>query len=950
MIKSRDREPEQDPQRRPIIGDELRTLPQVLADELEAFGFPPATPQTVEGAHKLIDEKQPDRSALCISGGGIRSASFALGVVQALAKSGLLKRFDYLSTVSGGGYLGSLITSWRHALGGDDRTTLGKVEGALAAGDAPQISHVRRFSNFIAPKLGLTSADSWALVATVLRNLLLNWTVLVAFIAALLMIPWAGPLGVMAVLGDGALAVLLCFAGVCFALGTAYPGFDMPIFANWKWSQKRFLIGWLLPMLLGMLSLATWWAVYTNRHGDAILWMKSTGWGGGLCCVALFVFGSCGIGLLACTAIVAVKSGMRSLSMAGWKELWVAIAVLFCVAIPASLLLWSTAAFIFPKPSRSVAAYVSFGPPLLLCGFFVMNSIYVGIISRINGDDDREWWARAAGWVLLLAGSWTVFNAIVFYAPCALAAVNFGGITDELLAAVGGLGGVAAAFFAASATSGRVASDKKELNISRVLIAVALGFFALLACGVSKIIEKSVFPTHPTPQEIAAKTPAHARRILAKAAAQAADAKASTAPDATKTDAAAVKAPAPESETTRKQSEFLKRFLAKAEFKQFGGLWERPAYWDYARRLKDVLFATVLVALVMGTLVNVNRFSLHATYRNRLVRAFLGASRAGKREPHPFTGFDPADNIEIHEAPRTGLFHVITMAMNLVDTNELAWQERKADSFTASPLHCGNHRIGYRSSKRYGAGLSLGTAMAISGAAANPNQGYHSSPVLALLMTIFNVRLGWWLGNPKCESTWWMDGPKHALVPLLDEALGHTSDQADHVQLSDGGHFDNMGLYEMVLRRCRWIVLIDGEQDLESQFEGLGGAVRKVRIDLGIDIRFEALSRVAKNAKAEERCCAALGTIHYGDGKLGRILYIKPVLRGDESVDVANYAASSPDFPHETTGDQFFSESQFESYRRLGFHEATAVLPPEGQNIETFAALFEAVRIAPLKA
>ncbi len=302
--------------------------------------------------------------------------------------------------------------------------------------------------------------------------------------------------------------------------------------------------------------------------------------------------------------------------------------------------------------------------------------------------------------------------------------------------------------------------------------------------------------------------------------------------------------------------------------------------------------------------------------------------------------FRPEDNIDFHLAPKKRLFHVVTMALNLVDTDELAWQERMADSFTASPLHCGNHRIGYRRSESFGGGISLGTAMAISGAAANPNQGYHSSPVLTLLMTIFNVRLGWWLGNPKCEGTWRMDGPKHALVPLLAELFGKTRDDSDHVQLSDGGHFDNMGLYEMVLRRCRWIVLIDAEQDGDSQFEGLGGTVRKIRIDLGIDITFRNLDRVAKCADAKERCCAALGEIDYGDGKPGRILYIKPLLCGGESVDLTNYAASNPDFPHETTGDQFFSESQFESYRALGYHAARCMLPFGAKLPATFAELF----------
>src|SRR5262249_19821352 len=156
--------------------------------------------------------------------------------------------------------------------------------------------------------------------------------------------------------------------------------------------------------------------------------------------------------------------------------------------------------------------------------------------------------------------------------------------------------------------------------------------------------------------------------------------------------------------------------------------------------------------------VNINRFSLHALYRNRIIRGFLGASNI-KRNPDPFTGFDENDNLRVHELWRRGdkikpnnwrPFHVVNMALNLAKREDLAWQERKAESFTSSPLHSGSGKLGYRDSKTYGDGdgISLGTAVAISGAAASPNMGYHSSPPLALLLTLFNVRLGWWLGNP----------------------------------------------------------------------------------------------------------------------------------------------------------------------------------------------------------
>ena len=217
------------------------------------------------------------------------------------------------------------------------------------------------------------------------------------------------------------------------------------------------------------------------------------------------------------------------------------------------------------------------------------------------------------------------------------------------------------------------------------------------------------------------------------------------------------------------------------------------------------------------------------------------------------------------------------MALNLVGGKELAWQERKAASFTASRLHCGNWQLGYRPSERYGGSqkiawhkpagpsdhaISLGTAIAISGAAASPNMGYHSSPIVALLMTIFNARLGWWLGNPgkAGERSWRFAGPRFALKPLLAEASGSTTDEYPYIHLSDGGHFENLGIYEMVLRRNRFIVAVDASADDQFQFEDLGNAIRKIRIDLGITIDVQ-VSSFREKGGATVRC--AYGKIEY---------------------------------------------------------------------------------------
>jgi hypothetical protein len=305
---------------------------------------------------------------------------------------------------------------------------------------------------------------------------------------------------------------------------------------------------------------------------------------------------------------------------------------------------------------------------------------------------------------------------------------------------------------------------------------------------------------------------------------------------------------------------------------------------------------------------------------------------------------------------KKNLFHVLNLTLNLADGDNLAWQERKAESFTVSPLHCGNHDLGYRSSEEYDRAepppiskslpessndegeqasdstipITLGFAMSVSGAAVSPNMGYHSSGPVAFLMTLFNVRLGAWLPNPgKCgNGSQGRPYPRFAYSPLLYELLGKTNDTSPYVYLSDGGHFENLGLYEMVLRRCRYIVVVDAGSDPNCTLGDLGKAVRQIRTDLGIPIEFEKIKIHSRKDKpyGEEPAYCAVGTIHYShvDDKAedGELLYIKPVFyeEGDEPIDSYEYAKRCSDFPHESTADQWFSESQFESYRALGYH------------------------------
>jgi hypothetical protein len=207
--------------------------------------------------------------------------------------------------------------------------------------------------------------------------------------------------------------------------------------------------------------------------------------------------------------------------------------------------------------------------------------------------------------------------------------------------------------------------------------------------------------------------------------------------------------------------------------------------------------------------------------------------------------------------------------------------------------------------------------------------GYYSSPAITFLMALFNVRLGWWLGNTGTAGrhTYAEPGPVVASGPLLAETFGRTDDESPYVYLSDGGHFENLGLYEMVRRRCRLIIVVDAGADPSFNFTDLGNAIRKIRIDLGIPIDFGDDVPIYRRDSAELKSATHgqyfdVAKIRYSVkdqcSKDGALIYIKPTFYGREPADVRQYARACAAFPHETTADQFYTESQFESYRALG--------------------------------
>jgi hypothetical protein len=358
-------------------------------------------------------------------------------------------------------------------------------------------------------------------------------------------------------------------------------------------------------------------------------------------------------------------------------------------------------------------------------------------------------------------------------------------------------------------------------------------------------------------------------------------------------------------------------------------------------------------------------------YRNRLVRAYLGAIDAGRRRPHPFTGFAPGDDMLLAQlGGRNGKaqrpYLIVNAAVNLVKGNELAWQTRKAASFTFTPRYCGfetpvmpvsdtagaadeSARGGYRSTDKYGAssrdpdyadkGVKLGMAMAVSGAAVASSMGFHSSPTLAFVMTMFNVRLGRWCGNPGArDDSWERASPPAGVAHLFRELLGFTDAASSFLYLSDGGHFENLGIYELVRRRCRLVVAVDATADRQCHFDDLGNAIRKCYTDFNIEIDIDVGNLKRAAATGMSRAYYVIGTIRYAatdpNALDGTLVYIKPALIGSELAAIMNYHLTNPEFPHQSTADQWFDETQFESYRSLGQHIGNSIFADLGKAIQ----------------
>jgi GNAT superfamily N-acetyltransferase len=1024
-------------------------------------------------------------AGLSISGGGIRSATFGLGLLQGLAELDLLKRFDYISTVSGGGYIGSWLTGWTKREGDPENvhrqlrpSRVGQSEATrppfpigqkIVVDEEPEpVHHLRSYSNYLAPRAGLLTADTWSLIATYGRNLLVNFLILVpatVFLVTLIRlgvwffrvpeqdfagsdgnhwiwvlglatifflalsiafgviatelfkiqeargvkqksripervkwIGWAGlailfsPLAIVILVNARAILAWVFRSREHIAIGISVVllagvgiWFMAVVQKNLKSTTVKprgvfWILVWIIVPLLISAVLSCWLfslepagdkddgvehgvisadldrdAVYDSNPdlfesrlcalGYSVLtarphpFLKSLasqqpktiqeglqGWGTGVFywwpAIQLMVFFGALHGLIhllinwfVLVRLMLDKTVVTELPVPSLRRLKIAtiLAVvpflsgalggfLFYVLVVKGLWVWHHQPY----------AIVTFGPPLAFLLFCVAAALEIGLLGERLEEDEREWWARIGALVLIAATLWLMVFSAVLYVPWLIEYLgdNLGplwvksGLTIGWLAtAIGG------AIAGRSARTGNEQSTGKGLV--ELLCQVAPWVFVVgLLAAISMLVSWGVD---------------------------------------------------------------VDPFWVVENGGRGHDHWAGVALAGFTP-LSAWCVGSFLFAWLMSALVDVNLFSLHNMYANRLIRCYLGASRrkapwrirwgggprpyehvgaptkslGGDRQENPISGFDFDDDIPLVDLRHGwsqldsgrpgywGPFPLINTALNLVATHELDWQERKAESFLLSPIYCGSQTTGYQELPddfRRG-NMTLGRAMAVSGAAADPNMGHHQSPPVTALMTVFNTRLGWWIENPS-RPLWSLELPQNthwsAESPsfgglILKELLGRTDASGHWVHLSDGGHFENLAVYELIRRRCRFIVVSDAGCDPALAFEDLANLIRKCRTDFGIRIEIDTAPILRQLSNDCSRWHCAVGKIRYDDvdgGEVpGILVYVKASLTGDESPDLQQYTKRFPDFPHQTTADQFFDETQFESYRALGYHVA----------------------------
>ncbi|WP_456383210.1 hypothetical protein [Hydrogenimonas sp.] len=344
-------------------------------------------------------------------------------------------------------------------------------------------------------------------------------------------------------------------------------------------------------------------------------------------------------------------------------------------------------------------------------------------------------------------------------------------------------------------------------------------------------------------------------------------------------------------------------------------------------------FLSFPLSALLAAFAGINYVGMHRYYRNRLMEAFFPWQVMG-------VSAEWADRFELKSMkPLETPYHIVNTNVNMVGSARTKQRERGGDNFILSPLFCGSCITGYRETDKFAGGeMNLATAMAISGAAVDPNTYATRSKPVSFVMSLFNARLGYWSENPrKLEDAKRLGGSYY--IYIFKELFGKGLNEKErYIHLADGGHFENLGVYELIRRRCRFILVSDAGRDAGYTFGDLAKLIEMVRVDFGAKITLDTRPLRPEGEEKISKSAFVHGTVRYEDGSEGNLLYVKTTMIGGLPEDIYSYRRTNPAFPDESTGDQFFDEAQFEAYRELGYQVGKRLCG--GEKVADFRALF----------
>ncbi|GLS19740.1 hypothetical protein GCM10007874_27570 [Labrys miyagiensis] len=808
-----------------------------------------------------------DCIGLALSGGGIRSATYSLGVLQGLAATGMLRRIDFMSTVSGGGFagafLGRLFTRLK-CYGGDK---FAKVEAILKDVNAPEIWWLRRHADYLA---GAGLSDLETSLAVLIRNL-----VSVFFCIGLL---FFGVLGGLRLIADCALP----------AVPGSWTIWGVPL-SPWWWIPAAVLALGVLPLCIG------YWLTPSGRRRSQYA----------------------PLGLLAWSALLIAAITAVSVAGLGWWGLLV-IGILVLAWLWQEAVRWGT-------PSEQ---------PIVKAAW-----------TRSSGWG-RQQQDRAVGLATLYRNRLArTLGSFLFLLAAAIAFV----LIDT---------------FARTAFSISIAP-----MIGGLLLAVT-SFLPFARRVAMILLPKDAPPVSPLRAMAGKALLAVVVFVLATALFFAIDA------------------------------------IAHAAIDAGHGI----GIWAVA--------AALGCSVAFGRAINfVNLSSLQQQLTQQLARTFLGASNdrrvhpVGATSPVPVQVPDEDDDQSFgnyHPEKSGGPLHLVSVCVNQtvdhisgrqlrqnkglpmcvgpvglsVGRQYHALWERNADpsgqwaevrALPVAPDPNAFHVLARTDSETASVEqLSLGRWIAISAASLSTGAGRTGSLPKSLLLGLFNFRLGYWWNSgipasrrpSRYPPNLWRRIKSLPSVIFATQAMileewrdYFEGPSARRWYLSDGGHFDNTGLYELIRRRLPFIVAVDAGQDRDYRFDDLSILERQVRLDFNARIDWldpqpapgaaiswrvfgtaipnwitaliihpERLGRLDQT-KRNGSVVGALARITYEDDseKVSWLLLVKANLAPAVPADVTNYAVTHPDFPNESTIDQFFGDDQWESYRSLGENAARSL-------------------------